>query len=70
MLIHSKNRVVERQNRHLLKTTWALLIQEKVPRQFFADAVSTTCFLIDRIPSNVLVGGVSYDVLFPKNQYF
>ena len=41
----SQNRVAERKNRHLLETARALMFQMKVPKQFWADAVSTACFL-------------------------
>ncbi|RVW64388.1 Retrovirus-related Pol polyprotein from transposon RE1 [Vitis vinifera] len=41
---------------HLLETACALMFQMKVPKQFWADAVSTTCFLINRMPIVVLKG--------------
>ncbi|RVX21101.1 Retrovirus-related Pol polyprotein from transposon TNT 1-94 [Vitis vinifera] len=50
----SQNGVVERKNRHLLETARALMFQMKVPKQFWADAVSTACFLINRMPTVVL----------------
>ncbi|KAH0637853.1 hypothetical protein KY289_037768 [Solanum tuberosum] len=49
----SQNEVVERKNRHLLWTARALLFPMKFPKQFWADAVSTTCFLINRMSSTV-----------------
>ena len=42
--IPSQNEVAERKNKHLLKTTWALLFQMNVPKLFWVDAISTTCF--------------------------
>ncbi|RVW81598.1 Retrovirus-related Pol polyprotein from transposon RE1 [Vitis vinifera] len=50
----SQNGVAERKNRHLLETARALMFQMKVPKQFWADAVSTACFLINRMPTVVL----------------
>ncbi|RVW27977.1 Retrovirus-related Pol polyprotein from transposon TNT 1-94 [Vitis vinifera] len=50
----SQNGVAERKNRHLLETVRALMFQMKVPKQFWADAVSTACFLINRMPTVVL----------------
>ena len=44
---HSQNGVAERKNIHLLKTARALLFQMQVLKNFWVDAVSTTCFLID-----------------------
>ena len=50
----SKNGVAERKNRHLLEIARALLFQMHVPKHFWVDAVSTACFLINRMPSSVL----------------
>ncbi|EOY04903.1 Cysteine-rich RLK (RECEPTOR-like protein kinase) 8 [Theobroma cacao] len=50
----SQNGVAERKNGHFLEVTRAFLFQMKVPKQFWADAVSTACFLINRMPSCVL----------------
>ncbi|XP_015161249.1 uncharacterized protein [Solanum tuberosum] len=66
----SQNGVVERKNRHLLETARALLFQMKVPKLFWADAVSTSCFLINRMPSTVLVGNTPYNVLFPNKSLY
>ena len=63
----SHNRVVERKNRHLLETTRALLFQMHVPKQFWVVAVSTACFLINRMPSSVLNWATPYHQLFPIN---
>nr|XP_016492553.1 PREDICTED: uncharacterized protein LOC107812042 [Nicotiana tabacum] len=68
--IPSQNGVVERKNRHLLETARALLFQMKVPKQFSADAVSTACFLINRMPSSVIDGNMPYSVLFPNKSLF
>ena len=50
----AQNGVAERKNRHLLEIVRALLFQMHVPKHFWADAVSTACFLINRMPSSVL----------------
>ena len=55
-----QNGVAERKNRHLLEVSRALLFEMKVPKQFWADAVSTACFLINRMPSNVLGGKIPF----------
>ena len=46
--------ITERNNRHLLETSQALLFQMHVPKHFWGDAVSTARFLINRIPSSIL----------------
>ena len=55
-----QNGVAERKNRHLLETTGALLFQMHVPKHFWVDAVSTACFLINRMPSSVLNWATPY----------
>lgn len=66
----SQNGIAERKNRHLLETARALLFQTHVPKCFWADAVSTACFLINRMPSSVLQGDIPYQVLFPTKPLF
>ncbi|KAK3025395.1 hypothetical protein RJ639_044650 [Escallonia herrerae] len=66
----AQNGVAERKNRHLLETARALLFQMKVPKPFWSDAISTACFLINRMPSTVLNGDVPYSVLFPTKPLF
>ena len=66
----SQNGVAERKNRHLLETAHALLFQMKVPKQFWVDAVSTTSFLINRMPSTILNEDIPYGVLFPNKPLF
>ena len=60
----------ERKNRHLLETARALLFQMQVPKHFWADAVSTACFLINRMPSSVLNWDTPYHILFPNKPLF
>ncbi|XP_050229207.1 uncharacterized protein LOC126678346 [Mercurialis annua] len=50
----SQNGLAERKNRHLLETARVLLFQTQVPKYFWIDAVSTTCFFINRMRSAVL----------------
>nr|GEW78807.1 zinc finger, CCHC-type [Tanacetum cinerariifolium] len=57
-------------NRHLLEVARALLFQMIVPKPFWADAVSTACFLINYMPSAVLGGNDPYSFLFPTKSLF
>ena len=66
----AQNGVAERKNRHLLETVRALLFQMHVPKHFYADAVSTACFLINRLPSSVLNWDTPYHILFPNKPLF
>ena len=65
-----QNGVVERKNRHLLETARTLLFQMHVPKHFWADAISTACFLINRMPSSVLNWATSFQTLFPHQSLF
>ncbi|RVW51460.1 Retrovirus-related Pol polyprotein from transposon TNT 1-94 [Vitis vinifera] len=65
-----QNGVAERKNRHLLETTCALMFQMKVLKQVWADAISTTCFLINRMPTVVLKGDIPYKVIHPQKSLF
>ncbi|CAH9119777.1 unnamed protein product [Cuscuta epithymum] len=65
-----QNGAAERKNRHMLDTARALLFQMNVPKQFWANAVSTSCFLINRMPSSVLEGKTPYQCLFPNKELF
>ena len=49
-----QNGVVERKNRHLLECTRALLFQQNVPKSYWGEAVLTSSYVINRIPSRVL----------------
>ncbi|CAM8937083.1 unnamed protein product [Rhodiola kirilowii] len=66
----SQNGVAERKNRHLLETARALLFQTHVPKHFWADAILTACYLINRMPSSVLQGATPYGTLFPNKPLF
>ncbi|XP_071705367.1 uncharacterized protein [Rutidosis leptorrhynchoides] len=66
----AQNGVAERKNRHLLEVARALLFQMNIPKPFWADAVSTACFLINRMSSAVLNGDIPYSVLFPTKSLF
>ena len=57
-------------NRHLFETTRALLFQMHVPKHLWVNDVSTTCFLINRMPSLVLNWDTPYHILFPNKPLF
>ena len=41
-----------------------------VPKHFWADAVSTACFFINRMPSSILNSATPYHQLFAHNSLF
>ena len=66
----TQNGVTKRKNRHLLEIVRALLFHMHVPKHFWADVVSTACFLINRIPSSVLNWDTLYHIFFPNKPLF
>ena len=66
----SHNEVAERNNRHLLETARILLFQMNVPKHFWADIVSTTCFFINKMPLSILNWATPYHQLSPSNSLF
>ena len=68
--IPSQNGVAERTNRHLLETARALLFQMQVPKHFWPDVVSTTCFFINRMPSSVLNWDTTFHTLLSNKPIF
>ena len=49
-----QNKVAERKNRHVLGATRSLLFTTHVPKHFWGEAILTSTYLINRMPSWVL----------------
>lgn len=65
-----QNGVAERKNKHILEVARTMMIHGHIPHRFWADAVLTVCYLINRMPSFVLDGAIPYNVLFPTAPLF
>jgi len=55
-----QNRVAGRKNRHLLDVVRTLLIETSIPSKFWVEALTTTTYLINRLPSQILSLKSSY----------
>lgn len=60
----SQNGVAERKHRHLVETAIALLHQSSLPLQYWFDALATSVFLINRMPSSSIHNKTPFEVLF------
>ena len=49
-----QNGIAERKNRHLLETARALLFTHNLPKTFWGEAVLTSAYLINKLPSRIL----------------
>ena len=49
-----QNGIAERKNRHIIETARSLLLDAKVPKFYWGDAILTATFLINRMPSKPL----------------
>ena len=49
-----QNGIAKRKNRHLLEVGRALMFHMNVPTHLWGDAILTSCYLINRMPTRVL----------------
>jgi len=55
--------VAERKNRHLVETTYTLLIHGGVPQRFWSDFILSACYLVNRMSSSVLKNKFRHSIL-------
>ncbi|KAF3655650.1 putative UDP-N-acetylglucosamine/UDP-glucose/GDP-mannose transporter-like [Capsicum annuum] len=61
---------IAEKNRHLIETARTLLIESHVPLRFWDDAVLTSCYLINRMPSSSIQNKVPTSILFPQSHLY
>jgi hypothetical protein len=61
---HQQNGAIERKHRHIVETGLALFSHAHMPLQFWDDAFSTACYLINRMPTPLLKNQTPYEKLF------
>lgn len=57
---------VERKHRHVVEIGLALLAHAFVPKKYWPEAFNTVVYLINRLPSPVLLGKTPFKCLFAK----
>ena len=61
-----QNGVVERKNRSLEETARTLLQESKLPRSFWAEAVNTACYVLNRVVIRPILEKTPYELLRNK----
>jgi transposase InsO family protein len=65
-----KNGVVERKNRTLLDMVRTMLDEYKTPDRFWAEAINTACYSINRLYLHQILKKTSYELLTGKKPMF
>ena len=61
-----QNGAAERLNRTLVETTRAMLLDARLPHQFWAEAISTAIYLRNRSPTSAVKGATPYQAWYKK----
>ena len=65
-----QNGVAERKHRHLLDVARTIMIQSNVPALYWGDAITTACYLINRMPSSSVGDQIPLHILKPNAPLF
>ncbi|WVZ52605.1 hypothetical protein U9M48_003649 [Paspalum notatum var. saurae] len=61
-----QNSVVECKNRTLVEMARTMLDEHRTPRRFWAEAVNTACYIVNRIFLRAFLGKTSYELRFGR----
>ena len=56
-----QNGVSERKNRTVMEMARCLIFEKKLPKEFWAEAVNTSVYLLNRLPTKPLATKTSYE---------
>ncbi|CAN1328581.1 Retrovirus-related Pol polyprotein from transposon TNT 1-94, partial [Linum perenne] len=62
--VSEQNGLVERKHRHVLDLARALLLESRVPSQFWVETIQTVLYLVNRQPTPVLDNNSPFGVLY------
>ena len=63
-----QNGVAERKNRTLEEFIRSILSESKLQKRFWAEALATSTYIINRSPTKAVVGMTPYEALTGENQ--
>jgi transposase InsO family protein len=61
-----QNGVVERKNRTLQEMARSMLCENSLPKYFWAEAVNTACYIVNRVLLRPFVGKTPFELIFGK----
>jgi transposase InsO family protein len=64
--VPQQNGVVDRKNHTLVEMAMMMLDEHRTPRRFWADAISTTCYISNRIFLHLILHLTSFELRFGR----
>ena len=64
-----QNGVAERKNKTLIEMARTMLVESQLPRTFWAKAINTSCYILNRVMVRPVLKKTSYELLKGKKPY-